>query len=431
MLRGRLCASGITTLHTTTTNTTVCAVATNTHIESPLFIGALQSQAPNESLHTSREKDIGQTMVTSNGSIVATLFFLLQLISISFAADYYKLLGLSRDATVKEIKKAYRQKSLEFHPDKNKEEGAAEKFAEIARAYEVLSSEDKRPIYDRHGEDGLKQHEERGGGGGGGFGDHSDFFSQFFGGGGQQRNQGKETTPSIDLPIHLTLKQLYLGTTVDVQYVRQVLCLQWEMCMVSAPDCQGPGIRVRRQQIAPGFVQQVQQRDPRCVARGKTWKDNCSACPSQTVTEKRDLVVEVTPGLRPGERISFEGVTDEQPGYEPGDLNFVIVQEEHSSFHRDRDDLYKTMEVPLVDALTGFSVTLQHVDDNEFTVNVDTVTDCDHVMRVPGKGMPRRNGRGFGDLYLTFEVDFPDELTDKQKSAIREILGTDSSKDEL
>jgi DnaJ-class molecular chaperone len=338
-------------------------------------------------------------------------------------ADYYKLLGLSRDATVKEIKKAYRQKSLEYHPDKNKEEGAAEKFAEIARAYEVLSSDEKRPIYDRHGEDGLKQHEERGGGGGGG-GGFDDIFSHFFGGGGHHGRQGgKETTPSIEIPLHLTLEQLYSGHSLDLHYSRQVMCLQWEMCMVAAPDCQGPGVRVRRQQIAPGFVQQVQQRDPKCVARGKQWKENCKACPSQTVTESRDLHIEVTPGLRPKERITFEGVTDERPGYEPGDLHFVIVEEAHPVYHRDRDDLYKTMEIPLVDALTGFSITLVHLDDKEFVVNVDTVTDCDHVMRVPGKGMPRRNGRGFGDLFLTFEVDFPDELTQEQKTAIRKILG--------
>lgn len=340
------------------------------------------------------------------------------------AVDYYKLLGVSRDATVKEIKKAYRQKSLEFHPDKNKDEGAAEKFAEIARAYEVLSDDEKRPIYDRHGEDGIKQHEERGGGGGGA-GGFDDIFSHFFGGGhgGHGRQGGKETTPSVEIPLHLTLEQLYSGTSFDVHYSRQVMCLQWEMCMVNAPDCQGPGIRVRRQQLAPGFVQQVQQRDPRCVARGKTWKDNCKACPTQTVTESRDLHIEVTPGLRVKERITFEGVTDEQPGKEPGDLHYVIMEEAHPIYHRDRDDLYKTMEIPLVDALTGFSVTLKHLDDKEFVVNVDTVTDCDHVMRVPGKGMPRRNGRGHGDLFLTFEVDFPDELTKEQKIAIRKILG--------
>lgn len=401
------------------------------HVDPRLGHFRLCPHKPKHRSHNTTIMVLRRPTFRSSGSVAAaTLLFLLQLMYSASAADYYKLLGLSRDATVKEIKKAYRQKSLEFHPDKNKDEGAADKFAEIARAYEVLSSDDKRPIYDRHGEDGLKQHEERGGGGGGG-GGFEDMFSQFFGGGRQQHNAGKETTPSVEIPIHLTLQQLYLGATMDVQYVRQVLCLQWEMCMVSAPDCQGPGIRVRRQQIAPGFVQQVQTRDARCVARGKTWKDDCSACPTQTVTEKRELVIEVTPGLRPGERISFEGVTDERPGYEPGDLHFVIVQDAHPTFHRDRDDLYKTMEVPLVDALTGFSVTLKHLDDKEFTVNVDTVTDCDHVMRVPGKGMPRRNGRGFGDLYLTFEVDFPDELTQGQKDAIREILGTDERKDEL
>lgn len=350
------------------------------------------------------------------------------------ASDYYQLLGVSRDATVKEIKKAYRQKSLEYHPDKNKEEGAADKFAEIARAYEVLSSDDKRPIYDRHGEDGLKQHEGRGGGGGGG-GGFDDLFSHFgFNFGGQRRDGGKETTPSVEVPLHLTLPQLYKGVTMEVHYVRQVLCLQWEMCVKPAPDCQGPNVRVMRQQIAPGFVQQVQQRDARCVARGKMWKEPCAACPTQTVTEARDLTLEIPAGYRVGERITFEGVADEQPGLEPGDLHFVIVEEPHPTFHRDRDDLYKTMEVPLVDALTGFFVTLIHLDDQEFTVTVDTVTDCDHVLRVPGKGMPRRNGHGHGDLYLTFEVDFPDELTQAQKDAIRQILGSpedEKKKEEL
>lgn len=194
--------------------------------------------------------------------------------------------------------------------------------------------------------------------------------------------------------------------------------------MKSMSECQGPGIRVRRQQIAPGFVQQVQQHDERCVARGKMWKDDCTACPAKTVTEKIDLTVEIQAGLRPNERITFEGVTDEVPGYVAGALHIIILQSPHDTYHRDRDDLYKTMEVPLVDALTGFSVTLHQLDDEEFTVTVDTVTDCDHVMRVPGKGMPRRNGRGHGDLFLTFEVDFPDELTQTQKDAIRQILGS-------
>jgi DnaJ-class molecular chaperone len=346
--------------------------------------------------------------------------------------DYYQILGVSRDATIKEIKKAYRQKSLEFHPDKNKDEGASEKFAEVARAYEVLSDDDLKAVYDRHGEDGLKQREQRGGGGGGG--GFEDLFSQFgfdFGGGRQQRDQ-EQRTPDVEIPLYVSLKQLYLGETIDVDYVRQVLCLQWEMCVKSAPDCQGPGVRVRRQQLAPGFVQQVQQRDDRCVARGKQWLDKCRECPRQTETERIQVTIEIQPGFRAGERVSFEGVTDEKPGFKPGDLHFVLMEEPHDVYHRDRDDLYKTMEVPLVDALTGFSVTLKHLDDHEYTVTVEDVTDCDHVLRVPGKGMPRRSGRGFGDLYLTFEVDFPDTLTREQKDAIRSILAPgEEAKQEL
>lgn len=350
------------------------------------------------------------------------------------AADFYKLLGLSRDATHKEIKKAYRQKSLELHPDKNKEEGAAEKFAEVARAYEVLSDEDKKEIYDRHGEEGLKQHEQGGGGGGGGFGGgFDDIFGQFFGGGfggGGRRQQREQQTPSVEIPLEVTMTQLYLGDTIEVDYTREVLCVNWEECMKKQDDCQGPGVRVRVQQLAPGFVQQVQVHDDRCIARGKMWKKNCSACPQMTHTEKIELTIDISPGLRPGEYITFEGVTDEKPGFTPGDLMFKIVQQDHDEFHRDRDHLYKTMEIPLVDALTGFSVTLTHLDGHKFTVNIDEVTECDHVLRVPGKGMPRRSGKGFGDLYLTFEVDFPDTLSDAQKKAIKEILGEEGTQED-
>lgn len=274
------------------------------------------------------------------------------------ASDFYKLLGISRDATQKEIKKAYRQKSLEFHPDKNKEEGAAERFAEIARAYEVLSDEEKKQIYDRHGEEGLKQHEQRGGGGGGGgFGDFEDMFSSFFGGQRRQRSDEEMRTPSVEIPLYVSLKQLYLGDQMDVEYHRQTLCLNWEMCMKTNPECSGPGVRVVRQQLAPGFVQQVQQRDDRCIARGKMWHKNCKECPQQTQTEKIDLTIDIQAGLREGERITFEEVTDEKPGHKAGDLHFVVVAEPHPEFHREKDNLYKTIEIPLVKALVSVACT--------------------------------------------------------------------------
>jgi DnaJ-class molecular chaperone len=282
------------------------------------------------------------------------LLQLCALLSLASAADFYKLLGISRDATLKEIKKAYRQKSLEFHPDKNKDESASEKFAEIARAYEVLSDESLKEVYDRHGEEGLKQHEQRGGGDGGGFGGFEDIFSQFgFNFHSSRRQQGEQQTESVEIPLYVTLKQLYLGDTMEVEYIREVLCVNWKECMKDAQECQGPGLRVRMQQLAPGFVQQVQQRDDRCISRGKMWRPNCRECPNKTETEKINLTIELTPGMRPGERVTFEGVTDEKPGYTAGDLHFLIVEQPDATFHRDKDDLYKTMEIPLVDALVS------------------------------------------------------------------------------
>lgn len=355
---------------------------------------------------------------------------LLAFLTVVHALDFYQVLEVSRDASLKEIKRAYRKMSLEYHPDKNKGEGAAEKFAEIARAYEVLSDEDLKSVYDRRGEEGLKQHEQQqGGGGAGGF---EDIFEHFgFNFGGRRRDDQEERTPSIEIPLFLSLKQLYVGEKLDLHYVRQVLCINWEMCMKAAPDCQGPGISVKRHQIAPGFIQQVQQFDSRCTARGKMWKEDCRECPNKTETEKVELTIEVTPGMRAGERITFEGVADEAPGLKPGDVHFLIHEDRDENYHRDHDDLYTTVEIPLVHALTGFNITLTHVDDRKVPVHVDKPIDCDHVMRLAGKGMPRRSGRGHGDLYITFEVDFPDDLTKHQKEQLRKILAPDGAKEEL
>eukprot|EP00536_Pseudo-nitzschia_multiseries_P003006 jgi/Psemu1/252224/estExt_Genewise1Plus.C_430021 len=363
----------------------------------------------------------------STKGLWSIIFQLSFLISAVHAADFYKLLGISRGANKKEIKKAYRQKSLEFHPDKNKAEGAADKFAEINRAYEALSDDEKRSIYDRHGEEGLKQHEQQsaGGGGGGGFDPFEQFFG--FGRGGRQQRREEQRTPDVNIPLELTLEQIYSGATFEVSYIRQVLCLKWEMCMKNAPECQGPGVRVRRQQIAPGFVQQVQQHDDRCVAHGKMWYPNCSECKSQTEAEKIDLTVDAFKGIRPGESITFDGVADEKPGYKAGDLNFVVVEQEHSDYHRDGDNLYMTRSVSLVDALTGFSLTLKQLDGVEFTFTIDDIVECDETLRIPGKGMPRRSGRGHGDLFLTFEVDFPEALSPQQKKKLRDVLGGASS----
>lgn len=321
--------------------------------------------------------------------------------------------------------------SLKYHPDKNKEEGASDKFAEIAYAYEVLSDESKKGIYDRHGEEGLKQQEGRGGGGGGGFDPFDDFFGGGFGGGRGRREDSQQRTPSVEIPVRLDLHQFYSGDLFDVHYVREVLCKHWEDCMRNDNECVGPGVKVVRQQIAPGFVQQVQIEEPRCTARGKSWRQNCKACPGgKTETEKIELTIDVDKGMRPGERVTFESVTDEKPGFIAGDLHFILLENTHPVFKRDGDHLYLTKEISLVDALTGFSIEETHVDGSKFTVDIEDITECDQVIRVPGKGMPRRRGDTYGDLFITFEVDFPDKLSQKQKDAIRAIM-KDDGKDEL
>jgi DnaJ-class molecular chaperone len=289
----------------------------------------------------------------------------------------------------------------------------------------VLSDEEKRSTYERYGEEGLKQSEARGGGGGGGGDPFGNIFEQFGfrGFGNQQRNDRERKTANVDMPLRLTLKQLYLGEVLEVDYVREVLCRDWRECTKRSQDCQGPGVKIRTQQLAPGFVQQVQVRDDSCIARGEMWKSNCKACPGgKTEPEKTSVTVDVSKGMRNGEPIVFEGISDEKVGHTAGDLSFIVQEIKHDVFNRDGDHLYVTVEIPLVDALVGFKHQIEHLDGHMVDIVVEDVTECDMVRKVKGEGMPRRSGKGFGDLFVTFEVDFPESLTKEQKEKIDAIL---------
>ena len=172
--------------------------------------------------------------------------------------DYYKILGVSRSATSADIKKAYRKLSMKYHPDKNSAANAAAKFADISTAYTVLFDEEKRATYNRGGEEAVQMKEQR---------DNqpqTDPFSIFehfgFGGmgGGGGRGQEEQRTPDVQIPVRVTLKQLYEGDQLEVSYVRQVSCPEASSCQKNNNECHGPGIKVKMQQLAPGFVQQVQ-----------------------------------------------------------------------------------------------------------------------------------------------------------------------------
>lgn len=343
--------------------------------------------------------------------------------------DFYKILGVSRRADAKEIKKAYRKLSLQYHPDKNPSEDAASKFADIGAAYECLSDENKRRIYDQGGEDALKKQEQREGSGGGG--DPFDSMFEAFGfggfgfGGGRGRREMERRTPDLVIPLRVSLRQLYVGDIFDVEYVRQVLCINHDQCEKTCNDCQGPGIKVRQQQLAPGFVQQVQVNDPACVARGKCWKQSCKACPhGQTEKETISLTVDIHPGMRDGDEIRFENVADEAIGHTAGDLVMVVQASQHEFFERQGDHLHLTITVPLVDALVGFAHDIEHIDGHVVPFKKETVTYHGEVVRIRGQGMPKKTkkGVGFGDLFVTINIRYPKQLSPAQKKAVEEGL---------
>ena len=292
----------------------------------------------------------------------------------------------------------------------------------MAAAYEVLSDADKRETYDRYGEEAVNeqtQREQQGGGAGDPFGD---FFSHFGGFGGRRREQERRT-PDVVVPLSVTLEQLYLGEVMELKYYRQVLCLNYKDCEKADQSCHGPGVRVRTQRIAPGFVQQVQQADPRCVARGKAWRSKCKACPGgKTNKEAISLTMELQSGMKHNDPIIFEETADEEVGHRAGDLVFVVQQAPHRVFDRRGDDLYMGMTIGLVDALAGFETTFAHLDGHSVTVRKADVTECGDMYRIQGEGMPVRGSKRRGNLFITFDIDFPKKVTDEQKKILRKAF---------
>mmetsp|Transcript_7377 Transcript_7377/g.10454 ORF Transcript_7377/g.10454 Transcript_7377/m.10454 type:complete len:365 (-) Transcript_7377:313-1407(-) len=342
---------------------------------------------------------------------------------IAASKDYYKILAVPRSASAADIKRAYRKLSLKYHPDKNSSPDAATKFAELSAAYGVLSDPEKRKLYNSGGEDAVKMQEQRENTPAA---DPFDIFSAFgFGGmgGGRQREE-EQRTANVEIPVRVTLKQLYLGELLDVEYIRQVVCVEASSCEKKDKDCQGPGVKLRVQQLAPGFVQQIQVADSSCVARGKSWKSGCKACPrGMTEEEELQLTVDILPGMKDGEQIKFDQVADEAVGHTPGDLIFIIKQLPHPLFSRSGDNLSMSFSISLLEALVGFSKSFEHLDGHLVTVEKRDVTYCQEVMVIRGEGMPRKGGKnGRGDLLVTLLVDFPRDFSSRQKELLKQAM---------
>uniref|UniRef100_A0A8C4PWH7 DnaJ heat shock protein family (Hsp40) member A4 n=1 Tax=Eptatretus burgeri TaxID=7764 RepID=A0A8C4PWH7_EPTBU len=234
---------------------------------------------------------------------------------------YYDTLGVKPNASPDELKKAYRKLALKYHPDKNPKEG--NKFKQISQVYEVLSNEKKRELYDRGGEQALKE----GGQGAGNFSSPMDIFNMFFGGGAgmQRERKGKNVVHQLSV----TLEDLYNGSTRKLSLQKNVVC---DKCagrggkkgaVERCSECRGCGVQFRVRQIAPGFVQQIQQECSECQGSGEhiRAKDRCRQCQGQKILkQKKILEVHVDKGMQDGQKITFSGEGDQEPDLEPGDV---------------------------------------------------------------------------------------------------------------
>jgi len=344
--------------------------------------------------------------------------------------DYYSILGVQRDATSQKIKRAYRELSLKWHPDKNPgNEDAAKKFMDIGNAYEVLSDEEKRRVYDQFGEEGLKQ---GGGGGPGAFRNPFDIFSQF--GFGQTQPQGREQKKgaNIEIPLEVTLRDLYLGHDLQVSHKKQVLCPKCRGTGAKDPDdvhicpeCKGTGSKVYTQQLGPGFMTQTQRTCDRCGGKGKIVKSTCPFCQGKKVSVDEDTFsITVEKGMPDGYSIVFEQEADENPEVTPGDVIFKIKTTPHKRFERKGNDLHMKMTISLLEGLVGFSKVIKHLDSHDVIVKRDEITKPGEIIMIEGEGMPYHNYPSqTGNLYIEFTIKMPSQLREDQKQGFRNLLG--------
>ncbi|KAG6873950.1 hypothetical protein C0995_008989 [Termitomyces sp. Mi166 len=361
--------------------------------------------------------------------MLSTYLFVLLLASFTAAADLYKVLGLHKSASERDIKHAYKKLSKKYHPDKNKEPDAADKFVEIAHAYEVLSDSTKRSIYDQYGEEGLKAHE-----GGQHHANPFDMFQSFFGGGHQQ--QQTRRGPSSVSEFEVPLEDVYTGSSIEFRAKKRILC---DHCRGSgaASDgdihtcsaCGGSGVRLVKQQIFPGMVAQSQVTCSDCSGRGKVIKKQCPHCGGQKVVEHTaDYTLEVTPGIPEGHEVVFEGEADESPDWEPGDIIIrVRTRKDKGGWRRKESSLYWKETIGIDEALLGFERNLTHLDGHVVRLVRKGVTQPGFVQTIEGEGMPVFERSTHGDLFIEYNVVLPVEISPQTRRKLAEAFHTSGS----
>lgn len=353
--------------------------------------------------------------------------------------DYYEVLGVSKNATAEEIKKAYRQKAIQFHPDKNPGDKASEeKFKEAAEAYEILSSPEKKQRYDQYGHAGM--------GNQGGFSGHNmsmdDIFSAFgdifgggggfsgfggFGGGGQ-RGQRVNRGSNLRIKVTLNLSEVANGCEKKLKVKKYVSCdschgsgAKGSSGHTNCSTCKGTGQVTR---ISNSIFGQIQQSStcPACNGEGKIITQKCEKCYGEGLVQGEEVVtIKIPAGVGEGMQLSVGGKGNAaRRGGIPGDLLVLIAEEDHPELIRDENDLIYNLFLSFPDLALGLTAEIPTID-GKVKVKIEAGTQPEKILRLRGKGIPDVNGYGKGDLLVKIHAWVPQKLTSEEKKQLERL----------
>lgn len=351
--------------------------------------------------------------------------------------DYYEILGCSKTASESELKKAFRSKAKELHPDRNSGNSAAtEKFKKVNEAYDILKDPEKRAAYDRYGHAAFDG--SMGGGfssGGSSNGDFAsafsdvfeDLFGDFMGGGNSRSNSSQRANRGADLRynMQISLKHAFSGKKTNIDVPTSVSCdtcegtgAQSGAAPTSCPTCSGIG-KVRAQQ---GFFT-VERTCPTCAGKGQIIKNPCRLCSGQgRVDKSKKLSVNIPPGVETGTRIRLAGEGEAGiRGGQPGDLYIFIEVEKHSIFEREGNDLFCRIPITMTTAALGGDLEAPTLDGGKTRVKIPQGSQNNKQLRLKGKGMPSIRGSSKGDLYIEILVETPVNLNAEQIQLLKQF----------
>jgi len=353
--------------------------------------------------------------------------------------DFYEILGVTKNASDEEIKKAYRKLAIKFHPDKNPDDKAAEeKFKEAAEAYEILSNPEKRQRYDQYGHAGVG-----GASGGGQYGggmNMDDIFSQFgdifggafgggggFGGGGSRGGRRVSRGSNIRIKVKLNLNEIATGVEKKLKVSKHVACGtckgsgakhgNYDTCAI----CKGTGVITRVQQTILGAMQ-TQTTCSACHGEGRIIKDKCSTCHGDGVVRGEEVIsINIPAGVGEGMQLSLSGKGNAAPrGGIPGDLLVLIEEEEHRELRRDGNNLIYHLFISFPEAALGCGAEFPTID-GKVKIKIDPGTQPGKMLRLKGKGLPDVNSYGKGDLLIDINIHTPSHLTPEEKKMLEQL----------